>query len=41
MNTLYFVDHDAKQIAYSVLSPARYTGASKVNLVGTVPFAET
>ena len=41
MNTLYLVDHDAKHIAYSVLSPSRYTGASKVNLVATVPFVDT
>jgi len=41
MNTLYLVDHDAKHIAYSVLSPSRYTGASNVNLVATVPFVDT
>ena len=40
MKTLYFVDHDAKVIAYSLLSPSRKTGASKVNLVGTVPLVE-
>ena len=41
MNTLYLVDHDANAIAYSVFSPSRYTGDSNVNLVATVPFAET
>ena len=41
MNTLYLVDHEAKHIAYSVLSPSRYTGASNVNLVATVPFEDT
>ena len=40
MNTLYLVDQDAKQIAYSP-PPSRYTGALNVNVVATVPSAET